>query len=577
MNRPRALALVVCSLVWTTPLFGATLTVNAGGNLQAAIDAAQPGDTILLQAGATFTGPFTLRAKNGTAYITIRSSTADSQLPPAGTRITPAHAGLLAKIRPGVSGSAIRTVPGASYWRLQFLEFLPSASTSGTTLIELGSASALNQSSLSQVPHHFIVDRSYVHGNPSYGYRRGLALNSAHTVVRDSHFSDFKGTGYDTQAICGWNGPGPYLIENNHLEASGENVMFGGGDPRITNLVPSNITIRRNLFTKPTAWKTQNWTLINLLELKNAQNVVIEGNIFENNWLAAAQGYAIAFTPRNQDGTAPWSVVRNITFQNNVVRHVAGVFNISGYDNIHPSRQTEQIVIRNNLAYDVSSRHTTKSSTPAPARFVLVGAGPKNIFIRHNTADNDGYSTILFYRGKSPTGTLIYGFELTSNLLRDNQYGIFGDAVGGEGAGAFNAYTPGGVVLRNAIGGADPKIYPVGNDYPPIATWLADFVDRAAANYQLKSTSLSNNAGVDGTDIGVNFTELNAALGGSSPSPAPPPTGPSPYSGTPLRLPGTIQAEHYDRGGEGVAYHDTTAGNKGDVLRRRRRGSADRH
>ena len=107
MTRRRALALFVCCLLSNTPVFGATFTVNAGGSLQAAIDAAQPGDTIVLQAGATFTGPFTLRAKNGTAYITIRSSTADSQLPPAGTRITPAHAPLLAKIKPGVSGSAI--------------------------------------------------------------------------------------------------------------------------------------------------------------------------------------------------------------------------------------------------------------------------------------------------------------------------------------------------------------------------------------------------------------------------------------------------------------------------------------
>ena len=45
----------------------------------------------------------------------------------------------------------------------------------------------------------------------------------------------------------GWNGPGPFLIENNYLEAAGENVMFGGSDPSIANLVPSNITIRRNL------------------------------------------------------------------------------------------------------------------------------------------------------------------------------------------------------------------------------------------------------------------------------------------------------------------------------------------
>ena len=35
---------------------GATLTVNAGGNLQAALNAAQPGDVILLEAGATFSG-----------------------------------------------------------------------------------------------------------------------------------------------------------------------------------------------------------------------------------------------------------------------------------------------------------------------------------------------------------------------------------------------------------------------------------------------------------------------------------------------------------------------------------------
>ena len=573
MTRLRALALLVCCLVWKTPVFAATLTVNAGGNLQSAIDAAQPGDTIVLQAGATFTGPFTLRAKNGTAYITIRSSTPDSQLPPAGTRISPAYAPLLAKIKPGVSGSAIRTVPGASYWRLQFLEVLPSGISGGQTvgtLIEFGSGGSTNQSSLSQVPHHLIIDRCYVHGHPSLGHRRGLALNSGNSEVRDSYFSDFKLVGFDTQAILGWNGPGPYVIENNHLEAAGENVMFGGADPKIANLVPSNITLRRNLFTKPTAWKTQSWALINLLELKNAQDLTIEGNIFENNWLAGAVGYAIAITPRNQEGTAPWSVVRNLTFQNNVVRHVAGVFNITGYDNLHPSRQTENIVISNNLAYDVNPIYTTKSSTPAEGRFMLIGAGPKNIKIRHNTVDNQGSGTMVLYKGQSPTGPLIYEFELTSNLLRANTYGILGAEGQGVGTAVFNAFTPNAVVLRNAIAGADPKAYPTGNDYPSLATWLADFVDRASADYQLKSTSLSNNAGVDGTDIGVNFTELNAALGGSSPPPPPPPpppTGLSPYSGTPIGLPGTVEAEHYDRGGEGVAYHDTTPGNKDGVFR----------
>jgi hypothetical protein len=93
VTQSRALALFVCCLNWNSPVLAATITVNAGGSLQAAIDAAQPVDTIVLQPGATFSGPFTLRAKNGTAYITIRSSTGDSLLPPEGTRITPAQKG----------------------------------------------------------------------------------------------------------------------------------------------------------------------------------------------------------------------------------------------------------------------------------------------------------------------------------------------------------------------------------------------------------------------------------------------------------------------------------------------------
>ena len=41
----------------------------------------------------------------------------------------------------------------------------------------------------------------------------------------------------------------------------------------------------------------------------------------------------------------------------------------------------------------------------------------------------------------------------------------------------------------------------------------------------------------------------------------------TPYSGTPVSIPGTIQAENFDNGGEGIAYHDTTAGNTGGAYR----------
>jgi hypothetical protein len=54
----------------------------------------------------------------------------------------------------------------------------------------------------------------------------------------------------------------------------------------------------------------------------------------------------------------------------------------------------------------------------------------------------------------------------------------------------------------------------------------------------------------------------------SSPSPSPAPTPAStPFTGTPIALPGRIEFENYDKGGEGVAYHDLTAGNSGGAYR----------
>ena len=46
-----------------------------------------------------------------------------------------------------------------------------------------------------------------------------------------------------------------------------------------------------------------------------------------------------------------------------------------------------------------------------------------------------------------------------------------------------------------------------------------------------------------------------------------PPAGSSPYSGTPAAIPGLIQNEQFDNGGEGVSYHDSTTGNNGGAFR----------
>src|SRR5207244_12647765 len=138
--------------------------------------------------------------------------------------------------------------------------------------------------------------RGHIHRLAGQAGGRGVVRNGSRLAVIDSYLADFKDQTQDAQAIEGWNGPGPFMIVNNYLEATGENAMFGGADPSIVNLVPSDIEIRHNYFFKPTSWRGVWAAVKNLFELKNARRVLVEGNIFENNWIASQAGCAIQFT-----------------------------------------------------------------------------------------------------------------------------------------------------------------------------------------------------------------------------------------------------------------------------------------
>src|SRR5262245_43047086 len=244
--------LVLCVSAFAAPAQAATIVVPANGNLQAAINQAQPGDVITLAPGATYIGNFVLPNKGAASdYITIRSAAPDSSLPAAGIRITPAYAAQLPKIKSSNNMSALRTAAGANHWKLMFLEFQANKDGFGD-IIAIG-AGDRTQTQLSQVPYAFVIDRVYVHGDPVVGQKRGIALHSSDTSVINSYVSEIKTIGQDTQAISGTNGPGNWLIENNHLEAATENFLLGGADPTIPNLVTTNVIFRRNYLTKPLA------------------------------------------------------------------------------------------------------------------------------------------------------------------------------------------------------------------------------------------------------------------------------------------------------------------------------------
>lgn len=460
------------------PSSGRTIRIGEGDDLQDAIDMAQLGDTILLEAGATFKGPFMLPKKKGTGWVTIRTSTPDKPFPAPGTRVSPAHAPLMPRLISWKGEGVVLADRGAHHYRLIGIEVVPSEGSFLYSLIWFGTN---REQALEEQPHHIIVDRCYIHGDPKKGSRRGVALNGRHLAVVDSYVSDFKEVGADSQAILGWGGAGPFKISNNYLEGAGENIMFGGGDPLIKDLVPSDIEVRGNLMVKPLRWKKNEpgyegtpWTVKNIFELKNARRVVVEGNVMEHSWEEAQSGFAVLFTVRNQDGKAPWAVVEDVRFVNNIIRHSGSGLSLMGHDNNRPrdqSQETKRILIRNILWEDIGGERWGGKGI----LFQMI-EGSSDVNIEHNTGLHRGYT--LFSMGPAHRR-----FTFRNNIAPHNEYGIFGNDVG-VGVAALDAYFPDAVVTENVLAGGEASRYPEGNVFPDSMD-AVPFVDRKAGNYRL--------------------------------------------------------------------------------------------
>lgn len=478
------------------PPTGRSVSVRAGDDLQAAINQAQLGDVLLLQPGATFTGNFRLPAKPGSGWITIRSATPDAQLPAPGTRLTPRHSALLPKISSPNASPALQTDYGAHHYRLLGLEVTAATSvTLNYGLIRFGDS----PQTLAQMPHDLILDRSYVHGHSALHLKNCVTLNSAMSAVIDSYLAQCHGRGQDTQAIIGWNGPGPFKIVNNYLEGAGENVMFGGADPSIPNLVPSDIEFRQNHVTKPVSWKGV-WTVKNLLELKNAQRVLIEGNIFENSWVDAQTGWAIVFKSANQSGACTWCITQHVTFRYNRVRNASSGFDIMAHPSAAPAQTANHIHIAHNLIENINAAPFNGNG-----RIFELNADLYDVTIEHNTAFSVNGSMLISLVALPP----LINFAFRDNVASRGNFGIKGSGTS-EGNASLVMYATNPDVRGNVIIGAPAAVYPPLNFFPSTMANVG-FISSSTGDYRLAAGSPYSGRATDGRDPGADIPAvLNA-------------------------------------------------------------------
>ncbi len=330
-----------------TPSPGKQIRVAANSDLSAAVESAACGDTLLLPAGASFEIKSLPSKKcDDQHYITIRTDTPDSKLPPEGTRISPAWAGVATL--PGRPAYAQPTGGPAKLMPTLIVK-TPSGATVGDHLRFIGvewvsePGGHIGRLITTEGADHVIFDRNWLHPANDEELNKGIGMihGTRFIAIINSYFSGFHcvartGTCTDASAVGGGNGDvpiGTLKIYNNFLEASGENILFGGARSEVN---PTDLEIRRNHLFKPMIWKegepgypptAGNPPIVkNHFELKSGIRVLFEANLMENSWGGFSQtGFSILLTPKSQMNLCPKCAVTDVTIRYNRIRNVAGV------------------------------------------------------------------------------------------------------------------------------------------------------------------------------------------------------------------------------------------------------------
>ena len=559
---PRA---TVASSMADTPAPGTIVPVNAGADLQAALNNAHCGDTLELQAGATFTGNFNFPAKNcdGGHWIIVRSSAPDSVLPAEGQRATPCFAGVASLVgrpayscnnpqnvmarlvRGGDSGDGpVEFQHGANHYRLIGLELTRAVGAKGApTLVSLSDGAA----------DHIIVDRSWLHGTKQDETVNGFSMKGMnYAALVDSYLSDFHCTSVsgkcgDSHAVGGGNGDhqdGPFKISGNFLEAAGEAVMFGGGAATLT---PTDIEVRRNHFFKPWQWMKGSpgfvggptgdaFVVKNHLELKNAIRVLVEANLMENVWGGFSQtGHGILLTPKNQhtrdgDNVCPICQVTDVTIRYTHIAHAGGGMAlgtiISGDGkNGAPALAGTRWSIHDVVMDDINHNYVGGGSL-----FELQNGWPVNplntVTINHITGFPDPGSHLMTM-GNVAANPKMYGFVFTNNMVGAGRYPVWNTGGGptscaysGTPAEKINTCFPINTFSNNVAcrcrTARTMAAWPSGNFFPnnADAAGIAKYDEGVGGDYELDSKSPYKNAGTDGKDLGADIAGLDAALAG---------------------------------------------------------------
>jgi hypothetical protein len=355
--------------------------------------------------------------------------------------------------------------------------------------------------------NNIIFDRVYIHGHPQGNTFDGIsAVGVSNIAVIDSYISEIhvaqgQAESHGMQLI----GVTTAKIENNFISAAGENILIG--DNFDAGAITSDVTIRGNHLYKPLSWKDPipsgpnaglTWRVKNLMEFKEANRVLVEGNVLENSWPHLQMGYGLVVTPVANP-------VSDLTFRANVMKNIHRAMQI----NPAYGPPLTDILFEDNIIYDLAQW------------LASAGGGSVNWTFRHNTVIAAAGEGPFFFENGGPGDPAADHFVVYDNILRV-------ESVAGATGQPINL-----PAIQHATDNYDWNnnlLVDVWN--PPLATdsMFRGFLyeDNVAGvgftnssldditDFRLSATSPYKNAGSDGRDLGANIDAILAAMGGQA-------------------------------------------------------------
>jgi hypothetical protein len=557
-----------CVYTGSFPSPGKVITVATPdtAGLRNATTAAQCGDIIEIPSNFNikFLASWTLPAKpcDAAHWITIRTSDY-AKLPPAGTRVTPCYAGVaslpdrpaypcstpvhaMPRVYVEKGGPLIKFEAGANHYLFLGLEL---TRTIGTGIVyDVFSTIGAD---------HIVIDRSWLHGSSgSDETKNGVSMtDSTYIAVTNSYLNDYKcvsitGACSDSHAFGGGDGKasaeGPWKIYNDFIEATTEDILFGGGGSGVTS--PEDVEIRLNHLYKCPSWnpkapnyvapvvRSNGYSVKNIFEFKNVKRALVEGNVGEYSWGGFTQtGWAFVFTPR---GT--WGHVEDVTVRYNKFSHVGSGLQLaaskaSSVTGAPDSAGAGSWSIHDIVVEDVDSVFYNGSGQAWQlSSGYLINPPLHDVTLDHITMFNHvGFPGNLMIIGEPASNGLLPNITITNNFLRSTDFNIWSTGSAGvtcvknsnpltSFSQCWNPYR----VVGNVIAGYnDPAFAKQKRGAWPDANWPTDdpqgsmdsvqFVNFNGGNggdYHLQPTSPYHNAGTDGKDVGANVDAVDAAV-----------------------------------------------------------------